>query len=83
MGLVRLIIIIALGWLIWQLIKSTLARTGRGGAPPPRDYHAGERMLRCAHCGVHVPASTAFHQGDQAFCSQAHQRAYLEAHHDE
>jgi uncharacterized protein len=81
MGLVRLIIIIALVWLIWRLVKATLARTG-SALPARRDDSSGERMLRCAQCGVHVPTSTSFRHGGQAFCSQAHQREYLEENHD-
>ena len=38
-------------------------------------------MLKCAQCGVHVPAPEAFTHNDLHFCCQEHQRLYLE-HHD-
>jgi uncharacterized protein len=38
-------------------------------------------MLKCAQCGVHVPAPEAFTHNGRRFCSQEHQRLYLE-HHD-
>lgn len=29
-------------------------------------------MVRCAHCGVHLPDNRALHRGQQWYCSQAH-----------
>lgn len=31
-----------------------------------------ESMVRCAHCGIHLPRSDAFLQHDQTWCSKAH-----------
>jgi uncharacterized protein len=31
-----------------------------------------EVMVRCAHCGVHLPESEAITKADHQFCSQAH-----------
>ena len=83
MGLIRIVIIVALAWLAWQLIKATLRRTGRLRGPGQRNKaEAGEKMLPCARCGVHVPASESFRYRDLAFCSQAHQQEYLSDHSD-
>jgi uncharacterized protein len=29
-------------------------------------------MVRCAHCGVHLPNDRALQQGNEWYCSQAH-----------
>ena len=29
-------------------------------------------MVQCAHCGLHLPAGDAVHQGKAAYCSAAH-----------
>ena len=29
-------------------------------------------MVRCAHCGLHVPDNSALRQGNLWYCSQAH-----------
>jgi len=39
-------------------------------APPPAmDEHA---MVRCAHCGIHLPSSEAVLGGDESYCCDAH-----------
>lgn len=30
------------------------------------------KMVRCAHCGLHLPADRALRLGSQSYCSQAH-----------
>jgi uncharacterized protein len=31
-----------------------------------------EKMVKCAHCGVHVPVSEAIPFNDEFYCSDAH-----------
>lgn len=50
------------GWWIKHRAKLT------AGRKPPRL----EAMLRCAHCGLHVPRSEALMLGEHAYCSAAH-----------
>lgn len=45
----------------------------RTSAPPSA---SDESMVRCAHCGVHFPAS----EGVGAYCSAAHRDAHRDAH---
>lgn len=78
MGLIRLIIIVALVYLAWRLVKATLAQRGGLTRTSGEDRQPGEKMLPCARCGVHVPQSEAFLHDGQAFCSQQHQREHLE-----
>jgi uncharacterized protein len=35
------------------------------------------RMLRCQHCGLHVPEHEAFSQGGKHFCSLEHMQQHL------
>ena len=52
------------------------AGAGRsGGAGPGAPGEIGERMLPCAKCGVHVPASEAVLAGGRAYCCAAHRDA--------
>ncbi|EGP47094.1 PP0621 family protein [Achromobacter insuavis] len=44
---------------------------GKAGQPAAR---APEAMVRCAHCGIHLPRSEALLQGGQTWCSQEHAR---------
>ena len=43
-------------------------KKAQADAAPP----ALESMVRCAHCGVHLPNDRALQQGNEWYCSQAH-----------
>ncbi|PZP60726.1 MAG: preprotein translocase subunit YajC [Azospira oryzae] len=45
-------------------------------ASPSRPTPAVEDMVRCAHCGVHVPRSESLASGERHFCSEEHRRLY-------
>lgn len=32
-------------------------------------------MVRCAHCGVHLPQSEAYFDGKHTYCSEGHMKA--------
>ncbi len=55
----------------WSWKKRRPADTGR----MERNAAAPERMVRCAHCGVHLPESDAVVDGQHHFCNEAHRRA--------
>jgi len=64
-----LLLVLALFALVW-LLRSALGlrRHGRDGADAPAE------LVRCAHCGVHVPRSEAHTAGGHNFCSEAHRQ---------
>ncbi|ARS47795.1 PP0621 family protein [Ectopseudomonas hydrolytica] len=70
MGLFRLLfwvaVIFAAIW-IWRRFISQPKRPR-----PSEDKHTAAPMVRCAHCGVHVPQSQALSQDQRWYCSQAH-----------
>ncbi len=45
---------------------------GRGGS---RGESRGEIMVRCAHCGVHLPQSEALSTGALHYCTPEHRAA--------
>lgn len=47
------------------------AATGQTQSSPQTDG-GGERMVACAHCGLHIPQSEARMRAGQPYCSQAH-----------
>ncbi|HEY1029354.1 MAG TPA: PP0621 family protein [Pseudomonas sp.] len=70
MGLFRLLfwiaIIFAAIW-VWRRYISAPKRPGqaqREDEPAP--------MVRCAHCGVHIPQTQALTQDQRWYCSQKH-----------
>jgi uncharacterized protein len=48
-------------------------RAPRPQAPPAVD--APQQMTRCAHCGLHLPASDAIAGPGGVYCSAAHRQA--------
>ncbi|MGE4435785.1 PP0621 family protein [Achromobacter sp.] len=52
---------------------SPAAAKPRAKASPPATG-APEAMVRCAHCGIHLPRSEALLLGGQTWCSQEHAR---------
>lgn len=47
------------------------APSGSRRAPPPPGV---EHMVRCAHCGIHLPRSEAVMLGGHTFCGPDHAR---------
>ena len=71
MGLFRLLFWIAIiagaFWLWRRISRSTAARPDAQNTPTQ-----AAPMVRCQHCGVHVPRNRALTTGEQWFCSQVH-----------
>lgn len=43
--------------------------------PQPRTpAPSAERMIQCAHCGIHVPLSESLPHGDLRYCCEEHRR---------
>jgi uncharacterized protein len=65
-----LIVIALIVALVVWLVRRAL-REKRGGARPAA---ASEDLVRCAHCGVHLPRADAVLVDTQAYCGPAHAR---------
>lgn len=85
MGKVLSWVLMALvGYLAWRLVgviqrKAEAARragaAGESAAQAGRKAVRDERIVPCAHCGVHFPASEAVEDGGRLYCSPAHRDA--------
>lgn len=67
------VVVIAVGWGAWSLIrvsqrKSEQAQRKEGKREP-------ERIVACAHCGVHLPASEAVRGNGDSYCCVEHRDA--------
>ncbi|WP_237885003.1 PP0621 family protein [Pseudomonas sp. PGPR40] len=60
------IVLIAAAVWLWRKFKSPTS-----GPHTPREQDAPP-MVRCAHCGVHLPRDRALRLEQQWYCSQAH-----------
>ncbi len=71
MGLFRLLVLVAILWAVYALIRRF--RDSRGSEvlsrrPKPE---IGQ-MVRCRQCGLHVPEQEALRRGEDWFCSSEH-----------
>ena len=68
----RLLLLFAIAAVIYLLIRSY--RKDK----PRQDKKNAEDMVRCAHCGVHLPKSESLEEGGHFFCGAEHRDAYRE-----
>jgi uncharacterized protein len=67
--LILIVLVFILAWWILGKYRRSLTR-----AAPPAG--AAEDMVRCAHCGVHLPRSESHADGEKFFCSEEHLRLH-------
>lgn len=67
----RLLMIAAVVLVIYLLVRSF-----RRNAISGKGSQSVEDMVRCAHCGVHIPKSESILSGDQFYCSIEHRNVY-------
>ena len=76
-----LLLLLAVFVLLWMLRGSLRRRM-----PPPRadvpPADAPQPMLRCAHCGLHLPRDESLPGRGGVFCDAAHRAAFEKAHPD-
>ncbi len=66
----RIVFFLLLAAIAWIAYKSWRRSAAGGERPAP----GAEDMVRCAHCGVHVPRSESVSAGSDFFCSEEHRR---------
>jgi uncharacterized protein len=70
--LLRLILLLVLGWVAYRLVK----RIRSDDTQPPADEPQKRiEIIPCAKCGVHVPREEAIMHEGKAYCSTAHLEA--------
>ena len=67
----RLLLIIAVAVVIYLLVRSFRKQT-----PQQDKTISAEDMVRCAHCGVHLPKGESIQADGQFFCGTEHRDAY-------
>lgn len=67
----RLLLLMCIAAVVYLLIRAYRKNT----VPP--DKTAAEDMVRCAHCGVHLPKGESVQAEGQFFCSTEHRDSHL------
>jgi uncharacterized protein len=73
--------VVILGFWLWKKNRADDASSTSSKAPAPPDPHKKssdlqppQLMLRCAHCGVHMPQTDAVPGRQGSYCSLAHRQ---------
>lgn len=73
MNLIRLIVIGLIIWLLYRMFHRMLSK------PRPQEKvqrkSSPKDMVKCAHCGMHIPADEALHSEGRDYCSPEHRDA--------
>jgi len=66
----RILLLLALAWIGWRLVRRALLR-----GKPARPALTEDWMVACAHCGIHVPQNeTVTDVAGRHYCSEAHRQ---------
>jgi uncharacterized protein len=67
----KFILLLIVGIVAYGIYKS-YARRGQRGEQQQNQVKSNEDMVKCAHCGVHMPVSEATLSKGNYFCSNEH-----------
>ncbi|WP_018935158.1 PP0621 family protein [Thioalkalivibrio sp. ALJ24] len=73
--LLLIIAIVAIFLAVRTLVRSSGAHHRVQRDEPPERLRESGAMVRCAHCGVHIPEDQAVHRGEDRYCSAEHAKA--------
>ncbi len=69
-----LIFALAVFGLIWLLKRALEGHTDGDARQAPRARGAPGDLVRCAHCGLHLPRADAHGAGGRLYCGEEHAR---------
>ena len=68
------LVVVWVGFMLWR--SGRRREMEQAKAAPPRSIASPQAMARCAHCGLHLPASDTLPGKDgKVYCSAAHRQA--------
>ena len=75
----KYLLVLVVVWVAFMIWRANRQGESRAAPPPPSAPPAvppPQAMLRCAHCGVHLPAADALSSpSGKMYCSAAHRQA--------
>jgi len=73
MNLIRLIVIVAIIWLVYRIYQNWQASRPIASKQQPK-LNEVENMVQCSNCGVHLPEQEALIQNKLFYCCKAHKK---------
>lgn len=70
----RLLFLAVIAAVVYWLLSSYRKQLPRDEDTPAQ----AEDMVRCVHCGVHLPKHESIPAGGEYYCSEVHRRAHFD-----
>lgn len=70
--MLRFLVILAAVFLLYLVVRKLLSKPA--ASKRPRAVEDVRKMVRCEHCGLHVPENEAVNADGKPYCSQEHAR---------
>ena len=67
--MLRILILIILAWVLYQIIKRMLAGDSKPADKP--EQKPEQTIVQCAHCGCHVPTSESQIKNNKIICNNS------------
>ncbi|MCB5207218.1 PP0621 family protein [Methylovorus mays] len=64
----KLLLLAVAAWLVYSILKRYAKNLDSRDTRPSGE----EKMVKCAHCGVHLPLSESVRIAQTDYCSEAH-----------
>jgi len=64
----KLLLLAVAAWLVYSILKRYAKNLNSRNSKPSDE----EKMVKCAHCGVHLPQSESVRIAQTDYCSEAH-----------
>jgi len=72
----KLLLIVVVIAAVYVVVRAYARSVARGSAAAAKPASKDEDMVRCHHCGVHLPRSESLGIDGQSFCSEEHRRLH-------
>ncbi len=79
----RILLLVAAIVGVFMIVRTLLRRPKDPGPKEPGKIKEQGAVVRCTHCGVHVPQFEAYRAGDRLYCSRGHALADQRARDDD
>lgn len=73
MTLIRILLIALVAWLLLRMLKNWANKKTLSRQNDPAEL---ETVVRCQHCGLHIPKNEALQSDNKYYCSQEHLRLH-------
>lgn len=71
----RLLILVVIAAVVYWLLVSYRRKARKESEPDGNAPGQAEDMVRCAHCGLHLPKRESVAEEGKFYCGDAHRRA--------